>query len=70
MIDVFEDDSLNGLEYDVLYNGGGIGIGDFNGDGKQDIFFSGSLVPSKLYLNQGGLKFTDITSESGGKSVV
>jgi hypothetical protein len=65
LIAPFESDSLNGLEYDILFNGGGIGIGDFNNDGYQDIFFAGNLVSSKLYLNLGNFKFTDVTIDSG-----
>jgi hypothetical protein len=63
-IQPFESDTLNALEYDVLFNGGGIGIGDFNGDGLQDIFFAGNLVSSKLYLNQGDFKFFDATEKA------
>lgn len=63
-IQPFESDTLNALEYDVLFNGGGIGIGDFNGDGLQDIFFAGNLVSSKLYLNQGDFKFLDATEKA------
>lgn len=36
------DDFINILTYEYLYNGGGVGIGDFNNDGFQDIFFAGS----------------------------
>ncbi|WP_373516558.1 CRTAC1 family protein, partial [Pricia sp.] len=64
-IQPFESDTLNALEYDVLFNGGGIGIGDFNGDGLQDVFFAGNLVSSKLYLNQGDFRFRDITEKAG-----
>lgn len=63
-IQPFESDTLNALEYDVLFNGGGIGIGDFNGDGLQDVFFAGNLVSSKLYLNQGDFKFFDATEKA------
>jgi hypothetical protein len=58
-------DSLNILNYIYFYNGGGVGIGDINNDGLDDLFFSGNLVPSKLYLNLGNLKFKDISDEAG-----
>lgn len=64
-IQPFESDSLNALEYDVMFNGGGVGIGDFNLDGLQDLFFAGNLVTSKLYLNQGNFKFNDVSMASG-----
>lgn len=62
---VTETDSLHVFRYEYLYNGAGVGIGDFNKDGLQDVFFSGNLVPNKLFLNKGELKFEDITTMAG-----
>jgi len=56
-----ESDTFNILESQYLYNGGGVGVGDFNNDGLQDLFFTGNHVDNQLYLNEGNLKFNDVT---------
>ncbi|NDC77449.1 MAG: RNA-binding protein, partial [Chitinophagia bacterium] len=60
-----ENPELNILNYEYLYNGGGVGIADFNGDSLPDIYFSGNRVPGRLYLNRGDLHFEDATAASG-----
>jgi hypothetical protein len=62
---IVENDSINPIDLTNIYNGGGVGIGDFNNDGLQDVYFTGNVVPNQLYLNKGNLAFNDITKEAG-----
>jgi hypothetical protein len=57
-------DSFNLFKYMYFYNGAGIGAGDFNNDGKIDLFFSSNQGDNTLYLNSGGLQFKDVTAEA------
>jgi len=62
-----ENDSLHIFRYEYLYNGNGIGIGDFNNDGLPDLFISGNTVANKLYLNKsenGKIRFADVTRKA------
>jgi enediyne biosynthesis protein E4 len=49
-----------------LYDHGcGVAIGDFDGDGHDDIYFCNQLGPNALYRNKGDGTFEDVTNKAG-----
>ncbi len=52
------------LELAYLYNGGRVGISDFNQDGLQDLYFTSNQSGDKLYQNLGDFKFKDVSSSA------
>ncbi len=56
---------FNIYRYRNFYNGGGVGVGDFNNDGLPDLYFTSNMQENKLYLNEGDLQFADITAKAG-----
>jgi hypothetical protein len=49
-----------------LYDhGSGVAVGDFDGDGRDDIYFCNQLGPNALYRNNGNGTFTDVAAEAG-----
>lgn len=60
-----ETEEFNVLTYGYLYNGGGVSIGDLNNDSLPDIYFTGNMVGSHLYMNKGDFEFEEIAKEAG-----
>ena len=49
----------------VLFNGSGVALGDYNNDGLPDIYFCSLNGHNALYQNLGGMRFKDVTQQSG-----
>ncbi|MDQ6634483.1 MAG: VCBS repeat-containing protein, partial [Gemmatimonadota bacterium] len=60
-----EDTTFNILNYLYYYNGGGVAVGDVNGDGLPDLYLTSNLGPNRLYVNKGNYKFEDVTERAG-----
>src|SRR3954452_7704482 len=44
---ITENDSINPIDLEFLYNGGGVSVGDFNRDGLPDLYFTASTSSNK-----------------------
>ena len=60
-----EDYTYNIYTYEYMYNGGGVAVGDVNGDSLPDLYFSATFGPNILYLNLGNFKFKNVTILAG-----
>ncbi len=57
--------NLNIFTYRNYYNGGGVALGDLTGDGLPEVMLTSNLDDNRLYVNEGGFRFRDVTKEAG-----
>jgi hypothetical protein len=60
-----QSSEFNVFNYMYFFNGGGVGAGDFNNDGLVDLYFTNNMGPNKMFLNEGNMKFKDVTEQAG-----
>ncbi len=62
---LIETEDFNYARQFFVYLGGGVAVGDVNGDKLPDLFFTGMQVPNALYINKGNWKFENVSKVAG-----
>ena len=63
-----ETAEVNVFTYRNFYNGGGVAIGDLNGDGLPEVILVSNTEGPRVFLNQGKFHFRDVTEAAGIKT--
>ncbi len=53
------------FKINVYDHGCGVAVGDFDGDGRDDVYFVNQIGGNALYRNDGDGTFTDVTKQAG-----
>jgi hypothetical protein len=59
------DEQGEKFKVNLYDHGSGLAVGDFDGDGREDIYFCNQLGPNALYHNNGDGTFTDVAPQAG-----
>ncbi|MEZ4463681.1 MAG: FG-GAP-like repeat-containing protein [bacterium] len=61
----WSDDPSHQKEFTGPFSGGGVAVGDYDGDGRPDVFLTRPGGGGRLYRNEGEWRFRDVTTEAG-----
>ena len=64
-MDFLPDEQGEDFQINLYDHGAGLAVGDFDGDGRDDIYFCNQLGKNALYRNKGDGTFEDATVEAG-----
>src|SRR5262245_37260066 len=53
------------FKINVYDHGCGLAVGDYDGDGRDDVYFCNQIGGGALFHNDGGGRFTDVTKSCG-----
>jgi hypothetical protein len=59
------DEQGEKFKINLYDHGSGVAVGDYDGDGHDDIYFCNQLGPNALYRNKGDGTFEDVTEQAG-----
>jgi len=59
------DEQGENFQINLYDHGAGLAIGDYDGDGRDDIYFCNQLGKNALYRNKGDGTFEDVTEKAG-----
>jgi len=57
-------EEMNPYSYKSFFNGGGVGLADFDQDGLVDVVLTGNLVDNAIFRNLGEWQFEDVSEAS------
>ncbi len=63
--EVVNSEDFNIFNYRNFYNGGGVGLIDYDRDGLTDVFLTANMGANKLFRNLGNLRFEDVSASAG-----
>ncbi|MDA7502204.1 VCBS repeat-containing protein [Chitinophagales bacterium] len=65
--EIVESPEWHFLDFEAIYNGAGVGVGDLDNDGFPDLVFGGNQVEDEIYWNKGDATFEQSDSSAIGE---